>query len=162
MYEIIYQDIEENSKYEKTIKKVVEKCFEEEGISDSKLCLTVTLTNPENIRKINKEYRKIDKETDVLSFPMFEKQELDEMIAKKQFEHEDVLGDIIISIARVEEQAKEYGHSFERELSYMVVHGFYHVMGYDHIKEEDKVKMRPKEENVLNKLGIRREEMNEG
>ena len=154
MYEIIYQDIEEKSKYEKTIKKVVEKCFEEEGISDSKLCLTVTLTNPENIRKINKEYRKIDKETDVLSFPMFEKQELDEMIAKKQFEHEDVLGDIIISIARVEEQAKEYGHSFERELSYMVVHGFYHVMGYDHIKEEDKVKMRPKEEKILNDLKI--------
>ena len=157
MYEIIYQDIEENSKYEKTIKKVVEKCFEEEWISDSKLCLTVTLTNPENIRKINKEYRKIDKETDVLSFPMFEKQELDEMIAKKQFEHEDVLGDIIISIARVEEQAKEYGHSFERELSYMVVHGFYHVMGYDHIKEEDKVKMRPKEEKILNDLKILRE-----
>lgn len=157
MYEIIYQDIEENSKYEKTIKKVVEKCFKEEGISDSKLCLTVTLTNPENIRKINKEYRKIDKETDVLSFPMFEKQELDEMIAKKQFEHEDVLGDIIISIARVEEQAKEYGHSFERELSYMVVHGFYHVMGYDHIKEEDKVKMRPKEEKILNDLKILRE-----
>lgn len=157
MYEIIYQDIEENSKYEKTIKKVVEKCFEEEGISDSKLCLTVTLTNPENIRKINKEYRKIDKETDVLSFPMFEKQELDEMIAKKQFEHEDVLGDIIISIARVEEQAKEYGHSFERELSYMVVHGFYHVIGYDHIKEEDKVKMRPKEEKILNDLKILRE-----
>ena len=156
MYEIIYQDIEENSKYEKTIKKVVEKCFEEEGISDSKLCLTVTLTNPENIRKINKEYRKIDKETDVLSFPMFEKQELDEMIAKKQFEHEDVLGDIIISIARVEEQAKEYDHSFERELSYMVVHGFYHVMGYDHIKEEDKVVMRPKEEYILNKLNITR------
>lgn len=157
MYEIIYQDIEENKEYETTIKKVVEKCFEEEGISDSKLCLTVTLTNPENIRKINKEYRKIDKETDVLSFPMFEKQELDEMIAKKQFEHEDVLGDIIISIARVEEQAKEYGHSFERELSYMVVHGFYHVMGYDHIKEEDKVKMRPKEEKILNDLKILRE-----
>lgn len=157
MYEIIYQDIEENSEYEKTIKKVVEKCFEEEGISDSKLCLTITLTTPENIRKINKEYRNIDKETDVLSFPMFEKQELDEMIAKKQFEHEDVLGDIVISIARVEEQAKEYGHSFERELSYMVVHGFYHVMGYDHIKEEDKKKMRPKEEKILNDLKILRE-----
>lgn len=157
MYEIIYQDIEENSEYEKTIKKVVEKCFEEEGISDSKLCLTITLTTPENIRKINKEYRNIDKETDVLSFPMFEKQELDEMIAKKQFEHEDVLGDIVISIARVEEQAKEYGHSFERELSYMVVHGFYHVMGYDHIKEEDKQKMRPKEEKILNDLKILRE-----
>ena len=102
MYEIIYQDIEENKEYEATIKKVVEKCFEEEGISDSKLCLTITLTTPENIKKINKEYRNIDKETDVLSFPMFEKQELDEIIAKRKFEHEDVLGDIVISIARVE------------------------------------------------------------
>ena len=157
MYEIIYQDIEENKEYEATIKKVVEKCFEEEGISDSKLCLTITLTTPENIKKINKEYRKIDKETDVLSFPMFEKQELDEIIANKKFEYEDVLGDIVISIARVEEQAKEYGHSFERELSYMVVHGFYHVMGYDHIKEEDKQKMRPKEEKILNALKILRD-----
>lgn len=157
MYEIIYQDIEENKEYEATIKKVVEKCFEEEGVSASKLCLTITLTTPENIKKINKEYRNIDKETDVLSFPMFEKQELDEIIAKRKFEHEDVLGDIVISIARVEEQAKEYGHSFERELSYMVVHGFYHVMGYDHIKEEDKQKMRPKEEKILNALKILRD-----
>ena len=157
MYEIIYQDIEENKEYEATIKKVVERCFEEEGISVSKLCLTITLTTPENIKKINKEYRNIDKETDVLSFPMFEKQELDEIIAKRKFEHEDVLGDIVISIARVEEQAKEYGHSFERELSYMVVHGFYHVMGYDHIKEEDKQKMRPKEEKILNALKILRD-----
>ena len=157
MYEIIYQDIEENKEYEATIKKVVEKCFEEEGVSASKLCLTIRLTTPENIKKINKEYRNIDKETDVLSFPMFEKQELDEIIAKRKFEHEDVLGDIVISIARVEEQAKEYGHSFERELSYMVVHGFYHVMGYDHIKEEDKQKMRPKEEKILNALKILRD-----
>ena len=69
---------------------------------------------------------------------------------------EDVLGDIIISIPRVEEQAKDYGHSFERELAYMVVHGFYHLMGYDHIKEEDKKIMRPKEEYILNKLNITR------
>ena len=157
MYEIIYQDIEENKEYEATIKKVVEKCFEEEGISASKLCLTITLTTPENIKKINKEYRNIDKETDVLSFPMFEKQELDEIIAKRKFEHEDVLRDIVISIARVAEQAKEYGHRVERELSYMVVHGFYHVMGYDHIKEEDKQKMRPKEEKILNALKILRD-----
>ena len=157
MYEIIYQDIEENKEYEATIKKVVEKCFEEEGISASKLCLTITLTTPENIKKINKEYRNIDKETDVISFTMFEKQEIDEIISKRKFEHEDVLGDIVISIARVEEQAKEYGHSFERELSYMVVHGFYHVMGYDHIKEEDKQKMRPKEEKILNALKILRD-----
>ena len=88
---------------------------------------------------------------------MFEKTELDEKIKKQEFLHEDVLGDIIISVQKVEEQAKEYGHSFERELSYMVVHGFYHLMGYDHIEEKDKIIMRPKEENVLSKLGITRE-----
>lgn len=92
---------------------------------------------------------------------MFEKDELVQKIKEKSFEHEDVLGDIVISIPKVEEQAKEYGHSFEREFAYMIVHGFYHLMGYDHIKEEDKAIMRPKEEKVLNKLGITREDMNE-
>ena len=87
--------------------------------------------------------------------------ELEEKIKNKDFLYEDVLGDIIISIDKVKEQAEEYGHSFERELSYMLVHGFYHLMGYDHIKEEDKAIMRPKEEKVLNKLGITREDMNE-
>lgn len=149
MYEVIYKDIEENETYEKTIKKVIEKCFKEERIENSKLYLTITLTNPENIRKINKEYRNVDRETDVLSFPMFEKEDLEEKIKKQDFEHEDVLGDIVISIKRVEEQAKEYGHSFERELAYMLVHGFYHIMGYDHIEEKDKIIMRPKEEKVL-------------
>ena len=157
MYEIVYDGIKENEEYDKVIKKVVEQCFKEENLENSKLCLTITLTTPENIQKINKEYRNIDRATDVLSFPMFEKSELDEMIEKQEFEHEDVLGDLVISIEKVKEQAKEYGHSFERELSYMIVHGFYHVMGYDHIKEEDKAKMRPKEEKVLNDLKITRE-----
>ncbi len=156
MYEIIYLDVEENPEYEKIIKRVVEKCFEVENLTDSKLILTITLTTPEHIRKINKEYRNIDKETDVLSFPMFEKNEIDKKIKNNDFEHEDVLGDLVISVDRVKEQAVEYGHSFERELSYMVVHGFYHVMGYDHIKEEDKKIMRPKEENILEKLKITR------
>ena len=156
MYQLEYKDIEENKEYEKIIKKVVEQCFKEEGLLDSKLYISITLTNPENIRKINNEFRNIDRETDVLSFPMFEKKELDEMIKNKDFKHEDVLGDIVISIKRVEEQAEEYGHSFEREFSYMLVHGFYHLMGYDHIKEEDKQVMRPKEEYVLNKLNIKR------
>ena len=69
---------------------------------------------------------------------------------------QDILGDIIISIPKVKEQAVEYGHSFERELAYMLVHGFYHLMGYDHIEEEDKIQMRKKEENVLSKLNITR------
>lgn len=156
MYEIIYEDIEENREYEPIIKKVIEKCFEEEKIQNSKLCMTIILTTPQNIRKINKEYRDIDKETDVLSFPMFEKDELDKKIENNDFEYEDVLGDIVISIEKVKEQAEEYGHSFERELSYMLVHGFYHLMGYDHIEEEDKKVMRPKEEKILKDLEITR------
>lgn len=156
MYEITYLNLEENNEYEKTVKKVLDKCFEEEGLSDSKLIITVTFTIPEEIRKINKEYRNIDRATDVLSFPMFEKEELDEMIKNKDFMHEDVLGDIIISIEKVKEQAEEYGHSFERELSYMLVHGFYHLMGYDHIEEEDKKIMRPKEDKILKALKITR------
>ena len=157
MYEIIYKDIEESSKYEPIIKKVLEKCFKEEKIEDSKLIITITLTNPQNIRRINKEFRNIDKATDVLSFPMFEKEELEEKIEMQDFEHEDMLGDIVISIDKVEEQAREYEHSFERELSYMIVHGFYHLMGYDHIEEFDKKIMRPKEEKILQELKITRD-----
>ena len=156
MFEIIYQDIEQKEEYEEVIKKVLKYCYKEENIESSNMEITITLTTPENIRKINREYRNIDKATDVLSFPMFEKDELDKKIKEKDFEHEDILGDIIISIEKVEEQAKEYRHSFERELSYMVVHGFYHLMGYDHIKEEDKKIMRPKEEKILNDLKIMR------
>ena len=87
---------------------------------------------------------------------MFEKEELEEKIKNNDFEHQDVLGDLIISIEKVKEQAEEYGHSFERELAYMLVHGFYHLMGYDHIQEEDKKIMRPKEEKILNDLKILR------
>lgn len=158
MYEIIYKDIDEKSEYEEIIRKVLQECFIEEKLENSKLYITVTLTTPENIREINKEYRNIDKATDVLSFPMYEKKELEEKIKKKDFIFEDILGDIIISIDKVKEQAIEYEHSFERELSYMIVHGFYHLMGYDHIEEEDKKQMRPKEEKILNKLKITREE----
>jgi probable rRNA maturation factor len=87
---------------------------------------------------------------------MFEKAEIEQKIKDNDFENIDILGDMIISIPRVKEQAIEYGHSFERELAYMVVHSFYHLMGYDHIEEEDKLKMRPKEEFVLDRLNIKR------
>lgn len=154
MYEIEYLDIEPNGQYEKIIETIIKECFNEEGLKNSKLSVSITLTNPEHIREFNKKYRNIDKETDVLSFPMFEKEELDKKIEENKFEYEDILGDMVISIPRVKEQAEEYGHSFEREFAYMIVHSFYHLMGYDHIKEEDKVKMRPKEEYILNKLNI--------
>lgn len=167
--EIIYKGIDTNDEYEKTIKKVVDKCFEVENLQNTNLYISITLTNPEEIKTINKQYRNINKATDVLSFPMFEKEELDTMVqdsAKKdqvddtendENQVRDILGDIVISIQKVQEQAKEYGHSFERELSYMVVHGFYHLMGYDHMVEDDKKQMRAKEENILAKLNISRD-----
>ena len=154
MYTINYLDIEKNEQYEAIISKVLEKCFEVERLPYKNLVIGVTLTNPENIQKLNKKFRNIDKPTDVLSFPMFSKEEVEEFVGKKKLEFNDILGDMVISILQVEIQAKEYGHSFERELSYMTVHSFYHLMGYDHIKEEDKALMRPKEEYVLNELKI--------
>ena len=154
--EINYVDVEENTEHEKIINLVLENCFKEENMDKLGLYVSVTLTCPSYIRKINNEYRNIDKETDVLSFPMFEKAEIDKMISEQKNIVRDVLGDIVISIDRVKEQAMEYGHSFERELSYMVVHGFYHLMGYDHMNEEEKAIMRAKEENILNKLKITR------
>lgn len=154
--QIEFLDLEENKEYSKVIDTVMKKCFEEEKLLDTNLYISITLTNPENIRKFNKEHRNIDKETDVLSFPMFEKEEIKEWLVQTQHIVEDVLGDIIISIDRVKEQAMEYEHSFQRELSYMLVHGFYHLMGYDHIEEKDQNEMRQKEEKILQDLNITR------
>ena len=151
--EIEYLDLKENIECEELINKVVSKCFEIENLQNSNLYMSITLTTPKNIRDLNKKYRNIDKETDVLSFPIFEKEEIQNL---KNLEHEEVLGDIVISVDRVKEQAVEYGHSFERELSYMIVHGFYHLMGEDHIEESDKKQMREKEEKVLESLNILR------
>lgn len=148
--EINFLDIDENEEYINILKKVLEKCFSQEELNNKNLYINVVLTNPDNIRKMNNQYRNIDKETDVLSFPMFEKKELE----KLENANQDILGDIVISIDRVKQQAEEYGHSFERELSYMAVHGFYHLMGYDHIEENDKSIMRQKEENILQQLNI--------
>lgn len=167
--EIIYDEIQESDEYNKIINRVINECFNNENLSDLSLYISVTLTTPEKIHIANKKYRNVDRATDVLSFPMFEKEEIQDMVNNleseeknsksddENFSSSEILGDLIISIPRVYEQADEYGHSFERELSYMCVHGFYHLMGYDHIKEEDKKVMRKKEDEVLNKLNITRD-----
>ena len=148
--DINYQNIELNDKYEELINTIVEACFKEEKLDNTDLYISITLSDEEYIHNINKETRNVDNSTDVLSFPMFEKEE----IPKIKTGIQDVLGDIIICIPIVEKQSIEYEHSFERELAYMLVHGFYHLMGYDHIEEEQKKQMRKKEENILSKLNI--------
>lgn len=154
--EITYNGIKQDDSYEKIIENVITQCFKNEKMEQLKLYVSVTLTVPNEIQKINLKYRNIDRATDVLSFPMFEKEEIENII-KSNYNFEDCLGDIVISIPKVQEQANEYGHSFERELSYMCVHGFYHLMGYDHIVDSDKKIMRAKEDEVLNILHITRE-----
>lgn len=155
MVEISYNGVESESNEEEIIKKVTQTVLELEKIKHN-LEIYITLTNNEEIHKINKEYRDVDRPTDVLSFPMYEREEISKLREDKQNEIDEVLGDIIISIPKVKEQAEEYGHSYERELAYLTTHGMLHLLGYDHMIDEEKVIMREHEEKVLEKLNILR------
>ncbi len=157
LVEIIYENIDKDDSYEEIINTVINECFEHEGLTKSKLYVSITLTDSDTIRELNKIHRDIDKETDVLSFPMYEKDEI-EMLKTNPNDYDEVLGDMVISIPQVQKQAVEYNHSFKRELSYMVVHSFYHLLGYDHMEENDKKVMRAKEDEILNKLKITRDD----
>lgn len=136
---------------EQTVRKVINKAAQLYGLDTAEV--SVTLTNNEHIREINLSYRNKDAATDVISFALNEGEE-PEIIDGPEI---NMLGDIIISIERAMEQAEEYGHSLERELAFLTVHGMMHLLGYDHIEEEDRLEMRKEEEYVLGHLGIIRE-----
>ena len=155
MVEIPYNEVESEANEEEIITKVTKTVLELEGIKHD-LDIYITLTNNEEIHKINKEYREVDRPTDVLSFPMFERDEISKLREEKVDDVEEILGDIIISIPKVKEQAEEYGHSYERELAYLTTHGMLHLLGYDHMIDEEKTIMREHEEKVLEKLNILR------
>lgn len=155
MVEISYNCVESEANEEEIINKVVQTVLELENIKHE-LEIYITLTNNEEIHKINNEYRQVDRPTDVLSFPMYEREEIPRLREEKEDDVEEVLGDIIISIPKIKEQAEEYGHSYERELAYLTTHGMLHLLGYDHMIEEEKVIMREHEEKVLEKLNILR------
>ena len=155
MIEVNYNAISELPNEEKLIKEVVIRVLEEEKVLPE-VDVYITLTNNEEIHKINKEYRDVDRPTDVLSFPMYERDEIAGLKNDTDDEIEKILGDIIVSIEKVREQAEEYGHSFERELAYLVTHGMLHLLGYDHMIEEEKAVMRKREEEILETLNITR------
>jgi probable rRNA maturation factor len=116
--------------------------------------VSVTFVSNERIHEINREYRDKDAPTDVISFAMEEIGEGEiELIG---VELPRVLGDIIISIPRAEEQAKEYGHSFIRELGFLSVHGFLHLLGYDHMEKEEEEKMFSRQKEILDDYGLTR------
>ncbi|KAB2338558.1 rRNA maturation RNase YbeY [Cytobacillus depressus] len=116
--------------------------------------VSLTFVSNEKIREINKEYRQKDSVTDVISFAMEEMGEGEmELIG---VEMPRVLGDIVISISRAKEQADEYGHSFMRELGFLAVHGFLHLLGYDHETEEDEKIMFSRQKDILDEFGLQR------
>jgi probable rRNA maturation factor len=117
--------------------------------------VSLTLVDDQRIHELNRDYRGVDRPTDVLSFALQEETEDEPDILDYE---DDLLGDIIISVERARSQAEEYGHSFERELVYLAVHGTLHLLGYDHEQEEDKVEMRRQEENVMSQIGLLRVE----
>ncbi|MBR3865172.1 MAG: rRNA maturation RNase YbeY [Clostridia bacterium] len=120
----------------------------------------IQLVDGETIRRINNEHRGIDKETDVLSFPMndFYRGECREEIYTDPQLGACELGDMVISLSRAREQAREFGHSVARECAYLTVHSILHLLGFDHIDEgEEKAAMRQREEEILKKLGLERE-----
>ena len=127
--------------------------------------ISLVFVDNEEIREINNDTRNIDRETDVLSFPMLDYE--DKKVFKEMYKNYDfdvtykdgediVLGDIVLSLEKALEQSKEYNHSFQREASYLVVHSVLHLLGYDHMVEEDKIVMRRREEEILEKLNITR------
>ena len=115
--------------------------------------VSLTLVDDARIHELNRDYRGVDRPTDVLSFALQEETEDEPDIL--DFE-DDLLGDIIISVERARAQAEEYGHSFERELVYLAVHGTLHLLGYDHMEEKDKEVMRRQEEAVMAEIGLLR------
>lgn len=127
--------------------------------------INVLITDNDGIQEYNREYRQIDKATDVLSFPMlsFEKEADFSKVEEEQADSFDpesgelILGDIILSVDRIKEQAKSYGHSEKREFAFLVAHSMLHLCGYDHMVESEAKVMEAKQEAVLSELGITRD-----
>ena len=135
-----------------TMYKAAELCLQAEDIESDNISLSVTFVDKEEIRRLNREFRGVDSVTDVLSFPQYDGGE-----ELEDFE-ELTLGDVVICLDKCREQAIEVGHSFEREEIYLFVHSVLHLLGYDHMEEEDKKLMRAAEERVMTQLGITRDE----
>ncbi len=147
--EIYYDDRQDDIEITEEIKNLIEKSISAvlkvENL-DENVEVSVSFVGDDEIRDLNREYRGVDKSTDVLSFPMD-----DEFIIDNR-----ILGDVIINTRRVMEQAEELGHSNERELSYLTVHSILHLLGYDHMEDEDKKEMREREKLAMKELSIYR------
>jgi len=149
---------------EDIVRQVAEAVLASEGCP-YEVCVNVLVTDNEGIRQFNRQYREIDRATDVLSFPNLDFEEAGHFAVPEErradyFDPESgelVLGDIILSADKVREQAAEYGHSLKREFAFLVAHSMLHLCGYDHVEEEEATVMEKKQAEVLSKLGITRD-----
>ncbi|MCC0781584.1 rRNA maturation RNase YbeY [Clostridioides sp. ES-S-0108-01] len=142
--------LEVNEELIEKIKDIILECLDYEGYDDN-YEVSLSFVDNKEIHELNREYRGVDRVTDVLSFPLlsddFDDVELEE----------ESLGDIVVSLERALEQSIEYNHSFEREVCFLICHSMFHLLGYDHDTDENAKEMREKEEHILNKLNITRE-----
>lgn len=147
------------------IKDLTSEVLDMESFPYKDVSLNVTFTDDETIKEINNQFRNIDKSTDVLSFPAidFEVPSDASFILGDEADYFDpdtnelILGDIMISLEHAHSQANEYGHSFKREIAFLITHSLLHLLGYDHMEDEERVVMESKQTLVLNKLNITRE-----
>ncbi len=144
--------IDEETDVEKTLlekmRQAASLCLEREGIGPENAELSVTFVDKDEIKRLNAEYRGVDSATDVLSFPQYD--------SPDDFpdEGEICLGDVVICREKMEEQAEEFGHSFEREILYLFTHSVLHLLGYDHETAGEKAEMRAREEEIMNEIGL--------
>ena len=136
---------------EENVRAAAEKVGELYGVENGEV--SVTLTDNAYIHTLNREYRGIDRPTDVLSFALNESDEPEVADGPNV----NVLGDLIISVERAKEQAADYGHSVKREIAFLTVHGMLHLLGYDHMEEEDRIEMENEQRYVMEQLGISRD-----
>lgn len=142
--------------FQETVQQIAEYSMQTEGFY-GEYEVSITVTDDASIREMNCNFRNIDKVTDVLSFPMYEREELQEIEESQGYsDYEVSIGDVVLSYDTAVEQAKEYGHTLERELCFLVVHSIFHLLGYDHMEEEERRVMRAKEEGVLSHFKIYR------
>jgi hypothetical protein len=147
--------------YRAIIARVVEACLREEHCP-YEAEVSVTIVDAEAIRELNRTYRGIDRETDVLSFPMLRYETagvISEQAAKENRNPETdelMLGDIVLNVSRVKSQAAEYGHTQKRELAFLTAHSVLHLLGYDHVEEQERQIMEERQRSILDAIGYRR------
>ncbi|MUK87093.1 rRNA maturation RNase YbeY [Ornithinibacillus sp. L9] len=142
-----------NSDYIDLIHRLVRFTAQKEGVSDQAE-VSISFVSNREIQELNRNYRQIDKPTDVISFALQESVEGELDVIDEDLPL--VLGDIVISVDRAKEQADDYGHTLERELGFLAVHGFLHLLGYDHMNEEDEKEMFQKQDNILGEFNLER------